>query len=96
MSECYTDANISVLSYVCEERKDKMRKEFVMSIKDWEYILDACKPVPYMVFGGLPPESPQVRANRAWENIGHKMGFKFMTVKPDSKGRDRFFTAEEI
>jgi len=71
-------------------------REFELSQADWEYILDACKPVPYMVFGGIPPESPQARANRAWETIGHKIGFKYMSVQPDTRGRDRFFTAEEL
>ena len=34
----------------------------------------------------------QERANNAWEALGKKMGFDYMTVQPSGKG-DRFFTA---
>jgi hypothetical protein len=47
-----------------------------------ETILEACKPVPYIVVGGVPPESPQERANRAWKRLGDELGFHFMTVRP--------------
>ena len=70
-----------------------MRKEFEMTQDDLDKILDACKPVPYMVFGGIPPRSPQENANNAWLQLGAKMGFHHMTVQPNGKG-DRFFTAE--
>ena len=58
-----------------------------------EKILDACKPVPYMVFGGRPPRSPQENANSAWCALGEEMGFDGMTVKP-SGSDDKTFTAE--
>lgn len=71
------------------------RIEYEMTLKEEEEILDACKPVRYMVIGGIPPRSPQENANAAWENLGKKRGFKHMTVKLDPKGRQRFFTAEK-
>lgn len=70
-----------------------MRKQFEMTQEDLDRILDACKPVPYMVFGGMPPRSPQENANAAWAELGSRLGFEHMTVQPSSKG-DRFFTAE--
>lgn len=70
-------------------------REFEMTEDDLKAILEACKPVPYMVFGGRPPRSPQENANDAWERLGTKMGFKHMTVRPSSKGQ-RFFTAEPV
>ena len=73
-----------------------MRKEFEMSEEDLAEIGAACKPVPYLVAGGMPPESPQSRANRAWQTLGSRLGFDGMTVRPvDGKG-PRFFTAEAI
>lgn len=70
-----------------------MRKEFELSDADLEKLLDASKPVPLIAIHlGMPP-SPQERANAVWEEIGTRMGFKFMTVEPSGKG-DKFFTAE--
>jgi hypothetical protein len=70
------------------------RTNYEMTPADLAKILDACKPVPYMVFGGMPPRSQQENANAAWAELGARMGFDPMTVQPDSNGRgDRFFTA---
>ena len=69
-------------------------KEYEMTESDLNTIKEACKPVPYMVIGNNLPTSPQENANNAWESLGNRMGFKFMTVSPSNKG-ERFFTAEE-
>ena len=71
-----------------------MRKEFEMTEAQLEMLYDACKPVPYMIFGGREPSSPQENANTAWCRLGREMGFDGMSVKPSTKG-ERFFTAEE-
>jgi hypothetical protein len=71
-----------------------MRKEYEMTQAQLDAILDACKPVPYMVFGGMEPRSPQESANAAWAALGEELGFDHMTVRPNGKG-DRFFTADE-
>ena len=68
------------------------RKEYEMTEEDLEKILEACKPVRYMVIGGVPPRSPQENANLAWQELGWRMGFDHMTVRPSGKG-DRFFSA---
>ena len=69
-----------------------MRKEFEMTEADLEKILDASKPTRYMIIGTSMPRSPQENANDAWQELGNRMGFDFMTVVPTNKG-DRFFTA---
>ena len=71
-----------------------MRRNFEMTQEQLNEILDACKPVPYMVIGGVIPRSPQEKANEAWRRLGEKMGFDHMTVRPTGQG-DRFFSAEE-
>ena len=71
-----------------------MRREYEMTEEDKDKLLEACKPVVYMVVGGCPPRSPQENANDAWEALGRKMGFHHMTVKPVSGKEMRFFTAE--
>lgn len=67
------------------------RVEYEMSEEDLKKILDACKPVPVIMVGGYMPSSPQENANRAWQALGEKMGFDYMTARP---GRtERHFTA---
>jgi len=68
------------------------RKDYEMTQADLDKIMDACKPVPYMVFGGIPPRSPQENANAAWADLGKRMGFDHMPVRPTGRG-DRFFSA---
>ncbi|HLJ97307.1 MAG TPA: hypothetical protein VKU02_29375 [Gemmataceae bacterium] len=73
-----------------------MRKEFEMSEDDLKELLKACKPTPVMFLTGGTPmfDSPQENANRAWQMLGDKLGFDYMTVKPVSGKGQRFFTAE--
>ncbi len=68
-------------------------KEYQMTDEQFERILSASKPVPYIVIGGVPPRSPQEIANTVWEALGEELGFQFMTVKPSEQG-DKFFWAE--
>ncbi|MBU2701112.1 hypothetical protein Ga0466249_002223 [Sporomusaceae bacterium BoRhaA] len=72
-----------------------MRKEFEMTEDELNKILDACKPVPYMIVGNYVPTSPQENANRAWQALAKERGFVWDTVQPCGKG-NRFFTAETI
>ena len=70
-------------------------KEYEMTDEELNEILDACKPVRYMVIGGYQPSSPQENANRAWAELGRKRGFDYLTVTPSKKG-ERFFFADEV
>lgn len=65
---------------------------YEMTQDDLEKILDACKPVPMIMLQCGSPSSVQERANAAWQELGNRMGFDHMTVRPTRKG-DRFFTA---
>lgn len=71
-----------------------MRREYEMTEQQLIALLDACKPVPYMVIGGYAPSSQQERANASWEILGRQLGFDHMTVKPVPGKSQRFFTAE--
>ena len=73
-----------------------MRKTFEMSQADLDALLEACRPVPYMIVGGMAPPSPQELANHAWEDLGRRMGFDAMTVLPAEGQGQRFFTAEPL
>ena len=74
-------------------RIDDMRTSYEMTEADLAKILDACKPVPMVMLQCGEPSSPQENANRAWAELGKRMGFDPMTVEPTGRG-DRFFTAE--
>lgn len=68
------------------------RVEFEMTQEDLDKLLEAMKPVP-MIMLQIPYRSnPQENANRAWAELGSRMGFEPMSVEPSHKG-DRFFTA---
>jgi hypothetical protein len=69
------------------------RKEFEMTDEQLNKILDACKPVPYMVFGGMEPPSQRENANRAWQALGKELGFVWDTVEPINGKGSKFFTA---
>ena len=71
-----------------------MRKQFELSDDQFDTLVEECKPVRYMVFGGMPPSSPQENANRAWCALGREMGFDGMTVEPVPGSGDKVFTAE--
>ena len=71
-----------------------MRREFEMTEAQLQKILDACRPVPYIVAGGMPPQSPQARANAAWDALGEEMGFVGASVLPVHGKGERFFTAD--
>lgn len=69
------------------------RTNYEMTQADLDRILDACKPVPYMVIGGHEPRSQQENANAAWAELGQRMGFDHMTVQPVHGKTQRFFSA---
>lgn len=73
-----------------------MKREFEMTDEQHARLMAACKPVPYMIMGGMAPRSVQENANDAWAALGREMGFEPMTVQPVSGKSDRFFTAEAV
>lgn len=70
-----------------------MRKDFEMSQHDLDVLLAAMKPVAMIGLQCGTPRSLQENANEAWRRLGEKLGFDYMTVRPNGKG-DRFFSAE--
>ena len=71
-----------------------MRREYEMSEEQLHKLLDACKPVPYMIIGNCIPRTPQQNANDAWRQLGDEMGFVWDTVQPLPSRGVRFFSAE--
>jgi len=72
-----------------------MRKQFTMTKEQQDKLLEACRPLPYIIIGGMAPPSQQERANIAWRELGREMGFDGMTAQPDESNPLQF-TAEVI
>ena len=73
-----------------------MRREFELTQEQYDTLMDACKPVPYMVIGGMIPRSPQENANAAWHRLGEELGFDEGSVHPVPGKSDHFFTADVV
>jgi len=71
-------------------------REFKMSDDDLAALMDASKPIPamWLSYGTPMFATPQENAERAWERLGKKMGFKFRTVLAVPGKGQTFFTAE--
>lgn len=69
------------------------RKEYIMNEDQLNRLLNACKPVPYMIIGGVAPRSPAENANAAWRALGNEMGFVWDTVQPIPGKPQSHFTA---
>ena len=69
------------------------RQTYTMTDEQLAKIMEASRPVPYLVFGGREPSSPQENANRAWETLGNEMGFIWDTVEPIDPNNAKTFTA---
>lgn len=70
-----------------------MRKRFKLTEEQFQRLVDAARPVPYLIVNGIGPRSPQENANDAWCVLGRELGFDGMSVRPDPEGA-MFFTAE--
>ena len=73
-----------------------MKKEFELTDEQHKTLLDAGKPVPYLVAGGIEPFSPQEKANGVWRRLGKELGFVWDTVAAVPGKSDRFFSAEVV
>ena len=73
-----------------------MRELFRLTDSQYQRLLDAGKPVPYLIIGGVEPRSPQENANMAWQSLGNELGFVWDTVRPVDGESDKVFTAEKI
>lgn len=69
------------------------RREFEMSEEQFATLLEACRPTPAIVIGGVMPAYPQQNANAAWRHLGNEMGFEWSTVQATTGKGDRVFTA---
>ena len=70
------------------------RIEFHLTKNQLKELLDASKPVTYMVIGGIEPRSPRENAEAAWQRLGQELHFHWETVLPVQGKNEEYFTAE--
>lgn len=68
-----------------------MIKGFEMEQSDLDALMNAFKSAPLVAINCGEAMSQQERANNAWKNLGDKMGFNHMTVKPNGSDPKRFY-----
>ena len=71
-----------------------MRQEYTVTDEEFERLMEAAKPVPYLVIGGHAPRSPQENANVVWQEIAKKRGVVWDSIQSSPKDI-RIFTAEK-
>ena len=71
------------------------RINYEMTEADFDALCEAAKPTRVMFLSGGVPlgRSPQENATAAWEALGKRMGFDYMTVRPIGGMGERFFSA---
>jgi poly-gamma-glutamate capsule biosynthesis protein CapA/YwtB (metallophosphatase superfamily) len=65
-----------------------------MTDEEFNDLVEACKPVPYMVIGGIVPESPTDKAMRVWDSVAKRVGCVQSSIAPANTGDDHDFMAE--
>jgi|HubBroStandDraft_6_1064221.scaffolds.fasta_scaffold163192_3 hypothetical protein len=73
-----------------------MKRQYRLTDEELQSIMDASKPVPYMVIGGVEPSSPQENANRAWQAVAAKHGFEWDTAEDAGTGDAHDLLAEPV
>ena len=74
------------------------RQDFEMTPEDLRGIIDRiakARSAPLIMLQYGMPQSAQEAANSAWAELGKRMGFDPMSVRPNGKG-DRFFSAASV
>lgn len=71
-----------------------MRQQYIMTQEDLDKLLEASQPVAAIALQCGPLSSTQERVNTAWCELGDRMGFDGMTVKPVPTMGHLAFTAE--
>jgi len=69
------------------------RKEFEITERQLNILIDASNPVPMIMLQCGKPKSAQENANNAWKSLGRELGFDSMTVQRINGKGERFFTA---
>lgn len=71
-------------------------KTYRLTDEELKQIMDASKPVPYMVIGGVPPSSPRDNAMAVWRRVAARVGCEVDSISPGDTGDNHDFKAEPL
>jgi hypothetical protein len=69
------------------------RKDFEMTDQQLKDLHAACRPIPYLVVGGVQPMSFKERIDNLWKVMGDSMGFDYKTAAPAQGKGEKWFSA---
>ena len=64
--------------------------------EEFNRLMEASKPVPYMVIGGVEPESPYDKAKRVWLDVASRVHCDIDSIGPANTGNNRDFMAAPL
>lgn len=67
-----------------------------MTDEELSQLMEASKPVPYMVIGGYEPKPPSYNAMMVWEKIAARVGCDVHSIDAASTGDNHDFTARPL
>lgn len=70
-------------------------KTYRLTDEELASLLDASKPVPYMIIGGLPPTSAREHAMRLWRHVADRVGCEVDSIADAGTGDMHDFKAKE-
>lgn len=74
--------------------KEAVRVSFILTDEEMQAWKEACRPVPYLVIGGVEPRSPKDNANSFWKSLATKYNFVWDSVQADpNNSNPHYFTA---
>lgn len=71
-------------------------QNYMLTEAEYAELIEASKPVPYIIANGIAPISPAARVNEIWARIGRDRGFDPMTAHPADSDNRRQFRARPI
>lgn len=71
-----------------------MKELYTLQEDEFVELVEASKPVPYLIAGGMSPPSQYDNAMRVWGKVAARVGCKLQTIAPGTS--DRTFYAEPL
>lgn len=70
--------------------------KYRLTDEELNHLLEASKPVPYMVFGGVEPRSPQDNVMDVWKQVANRVGCDVGSIEGAGTGDQRDFVARPL
>jgi hypothetical protein len=67
---------------------------YELTQEQYDRLMEASRPVMYIVACGTEPTSPRENAERVWREVANEHGCRYDTIQPYHGMGPRFFTAE--